>query len=180
MLLNFKTQKWIMLLLFIAISITTIFYAKAHYTDVESYRILEHYDYSAGKLQAINRGLPFKLLFVDAGISPYTINIDLGKQPEKGRRSLWIYAGQADNHGQLTINYKGKTIGTINNQFMEKQSVPRMKLSNVGEIDINGGSVNIEIIGYNNKLSRHFAELALIVLAPTFSSVYVGAANTIV
>lgn len=166
--LNVNKSKWPMLIVFLMISIMGIFLVeKYNSTGVESYKFAENYNGSTVELQTIDRaGLPFKFLFANAVKSPFSLNINLGIQPKNGVRSLWVYAAQADNHGQLVVEYEGKTIGIVDNQLTEKVLAPVPKLSYVGDLNIIGGDVVLKITGSNNKLDHHYSELGLVVLAP--------------
>lgn len=164
--LYLNKSKLLMLMVFLIVSITGIFFVKKYNsTEVESYRFAENYNGSTVELKTLDRGLPFKFLFADVVKSPFSFNINLGQQPKKGIQSLWIYAGQADNHGQLTIEYEGKIIGFVDNQVMAKALAPVPKLSYVGDLNIVGGDVVLKITGTNKKLDHHYSELGLVVLA---------------
>ena len=164
---NIKKTKLILVLIFLIFSITCIFLIrKYNITEVESYSFAERYNDSTVELETLDRGLPFKFLFANAVKSQFSFNINLEQHPAKGIRSLWIYAGQADNHGQITVEYEGKLIGVVDNQVIANNLAPVPKLSYVGDLNISGRDVILKIIGANKKLDRHYSELGLVVLAP--------------
>lgn len=165
---NLKNTKWSLLVVLFFISIMSILWGKEKKnSEVDSYQLSEVYTDSSVELQTINRPKhSFKFLFANAVKSPFSFNINLGKQPKTGIHSLWLYAAQADNHGQITVEYGGKTVGTVDNQLKEKVRFPILKLSYVGNLEIDGDNVMLRVTGSNDKLSHHYAELGLIVLAP--------------
>jgi hypothetical protein len=166
MIFSKKRIKWYLLLLFFVICITGIFLLKKQNTEVESFQFIQHYDSKNWDLETVDRGLPFQFLLVNSARSPFSLEVRLGAPNKIGPRALWVYAAQADNHGQLAIEIKGKRIGIVNNQTSEALGVPKLKLSHVGDINIGTGDLNIKILGFNDRYDRHFAELGLIVFAP--------------
>ena len=136
-------------------------------SGVESYKFTKNYTSTSVGVRSIDRAAsPFKFLLVDAGKAPFTITLNLGKRPKRGIRSLWLYAAQAHNHGQIYIEYKGALIGSVNNLLSEKVHEPIPKLSYVGDIDIDDSDVVLNVTGTSENSNQHYSELGLIVLSP--------------
>jgi len=160
---NIKRLLWLLLLL---ICVGGIFLSKKQNTEVESFQFTKYYDSKNWDLETVDRGLQFRLLVINSSNLPYPLDVKLGTPSKIGARSLWIYAYQSNNYGQLAVEIKGKRIGVVNNTISESLGMAKLKLSHVGDINIGSNDLDIKIFGLNNQLDRHYSELGLIVLAP--------------
>ncbi|MBX9742848.1 MAG: hypothetical protein K2W99_04865 [Chthoniobacterales bacterium] len=159
-----KISILLILILALGYSLSVFFVVKKqNIPEIEVYKFLETYSGATEKLQSINRGAPFNFLFANGVKSPLTFNLKLGKPARRGVQSLWVYTWQAYNHSQITIEYQGRTIGTVNNQVKEKILTPT--LSYVGNLDIKRGNVVLNVTSSSND-PIHFFELGLAILAP--------------
>jgi hypothetical protein len=149
------------------VAIAGIFWS-GKYSDpeVESYEFAKVYKNSSTELKTIVRGdVPVKLLFADSVLSPFSFEATLRPSPRKGVRTLWLYCGQADNHGQIAVQFAERTIGVADNRLTERTKAPIPKLSRVGDLAISSGEVLLKFTG-SSSLPRHYSELGLIVLSP--------------
>ncbi|MES2823706.1 MAG: hypothetical protein V4732_08900 [Pseudomonadota bacterium] len=140
---------------------------QSEHSHVKAFKFLENYSNSSVNLSEVEiKGLSFKFLFAPLVKSPFTFDVNLKKTLNAGEQSLWVYASQANNHGQISIQYDNKIIGVVDNHLTEKLSIPVQKLSYVGDVTIQGGKTLLKVTGFNSDYTSHYAELGLIVFAP--------------
>ncbi len=135
-------------------------------SEIQTFVVSQNYGAASLELQSIDRGFAFDVLFANEAPPTFAFEARLHPVPASGRRALWLYAAQATNHGQINIDHRGRTVGVVDNQLKTQVEAPIYTLSRVGELEVDGQTVALNVTGRNHTLARHYAELGLWVLAP--------------
>jgi hypothetical protein len=161
-----KSKKWLLWVILSFFSFVSLLITSHSKPEIDAYEIASVLSKSSVELQTIRReGFPFDILL--AHDSTYNLSLELPSPTRSGKNALWLYTLQANNHGQVDVRSGDQLVGTVDNQLKIPLSLPVPKLSYIGELEVNGSDIDVELIGSSDKLDLHYAELGLVVLTRT-------------
>lgn len=163
----FKSKRLLIIFLYLLAIFACVYATKdVQKSEVEWYSFFDTYSNATVDLENVTRpGIPFKFLFANAATLPFSFDIKLGNKPKVGPRSLWVYSGQAENHGYVSFEDGKRHIGVVDNKLLKNNSGYVLKLSYVGDLVVEkeGG---LRVTNYGNGREPFYSELGLAILAP--------------
>lgn len=135
--------------------------------EVQAFELRNVHRKASAPLAEIDRvpGQP-KFLFANGLRDDFSFEARL-RGVRDGPRSLWLHASHAPDHGRVTIEHKGRVVGSFAGAGSFSGSLPQVGLARVGTLEVSGPQLLLQVRVASPRAGQPFySELGLVVLAP--------------